>query len=75
MKYPMLMSLACGERRYVSFHDGPDQSIYFGIYVLGTEDFPVWLSESEARFVVCEHHNSLTFEQSLNMARLGKTTT
>ncbi len=72
MEYPMLMSIACGESRYVGFYDGPADSILYGVYVNGTEKFPVWLTESEARFIIKENHDSVTFEQSLSMARLGK---
>ncbi len=72
MDYPMLMSIACGESRYVGFYDGPADSILYGVYVNGTEKFPVWLTESEARFIIKENHDSVTFEQSLSMARLGK---
>jgi hypothetical protein len=72
MKYPMLMSIACGKRRFVGFYDGPETSIMFGVYVLGTEDYPVWLSEEEATFIVNHNHNDNTFEQSLSMAKLGK---
>ena len=72
MEYPMLMSIACGENRFVGFHDGPADSILYGVYVNGTEKFPVWLTESEAKFIVNENHDITTFDQSLAMARLGK---
>ena len=72
MDYPMLMSIACGESRYVGFYDGPGDSILYGVYVNGTEKFPVWLTQSEAKFIVTENHDSMTFDQSLSMAHLGK---
>lgn len=72
MEYPMLMSIACGERRFVGFYDGPNESILYGVYVNGTEDYPVWLDEEEAKFIITRHHNITTFDQSLSMARMGK---
>jgi hypothetical protein len=72
MDYPMLMSIACGERRFVGFYDGPDAEILYGIYVYGTENYPVWLDLEEARFIITQHHDITTFDQSLAMARLGK---
>jgi len=72
MKQPMLMSIACGERRFVGFYDGPADSILYGVYVNGTEDYPVWLDEEEAKFIITRNHNVATFDQSLSMARLGK---
>tara|TARA_R100000951_G_scaffold74449_1_gene62736 strand:- start:838 stop:1056 length:219 start_codon:yes stop_codon:yes gene_type:complete len=72
MEYPMLMSIACGERRFVGFYDGPDNSILYGVYVNGTEDYPVWLDEEEAKFIITRNHNITTFDQSLEMARMGK---
>jgi len=72
MDYPMLMSIACGESRYVGFYDGPADSILYGVYVNGTEKFPVWLTRPEAEFIVNENHDNTTFTQSLDMAKLGK---
>ncbi len=72
MEYPMLMSIACGESRYVGFYDGPADSILYGVYVNGTEKFPVWLTRSEAEFIVNKNHDNTTFTQSLDMAKLGK---
>lgn len=72
MNYSMLMSIACGEKRFVGFYDGPGAEILYGIYVDGTESFPVWLTEEEARFIVAVNHDPSTFSQSVDMARLGK---
>ncbi len=72
MDYPMLMSIACGESRYVGFYDGPADSILYGVYVNGTEKYPVWLTQPEAKFIVNENHDNTTFDQSLSMAQLGK---
>ena len=72
MDYPMLMSIACGENRFVGFYDGPGEKIAYGIYVNGTETYPVWLDEEEAKFIITHNHQIETFDQSLSMARLGK---
>ena len=74
MKYPMLMSIACGEKRFVGFYDGPLDSIMFGVYVNGTEKFPVWLTQEEAKFIIVNNHGDHTFEESFSMAKLGKNT-
>jgi len=74
MKYPMLMSIACGEKRFVGFYDGPLDSIMFGVYVNGTEKFPVWLTQEEAKFIIVNNHDNHTFEESFSMAKLGKNT-